>query len=95
MPLDPAAEPRKPYAANPHAALCPAAQSMTDTAALTVGRPRAWLGSGDARPQAHRPGADACAQLPSRTGNTLRWPNGRVTDLSGTPLPMHVNTQAR
>ncbi len=33
-----------------------------------------------------RPGADQAAKLPSRFGNTLRWPDGRRTDLAGRPV---------
>ncbi len=33
-----------------------------------------------------RPGAGDAPALPSRFGNTLRWPDGRHTDLEGSPL---------
>ena len=82
---------RHRYAADPAAMLHPAAADRTDVAALTAGRQRAWLGSGERRALVLRPGATDCSALPSRMGNTLRWPDGRVTDLSGTPLPITVN----
>lgn len=86
---------RHQFEADPTKVLHPSVPPGTAVQLLTVGRPRAALGSGDARPVLPRAGSEVFRQLPSRTGNTLRWPDGRVTDLSGTPLPIHVNTQAR
>ena len=81
---------RHQYEADPSKVLHPSALTM-NVALLTVGRPRAALGSGDARPVVPRAGSEVFRQLPSRMGNTLRWPDGRITDLSGTPLPLTVH----
>ena len=35
-----------------------------------------------------RPGASHALSLPSRFGNHLRYPDGRVTGLDGTPVPL-------
>lgn len=50
--------------------------------ALLVGR---HMGSGNAdrRPPVQRPGSTAAQHLPSLVGDTLRWPDGRVTGLDG------------
>lgn len=77
---------RNRFAADPVAMLCEAAAQRTDVRALTAGRQRAWLGSGERRALVLRPGAMACAGLPSRMGDTLRWPDGRITNLYGAPL---------
>lgn len=47
--------------------------------ARTVAR-SARMGSGDKRPPIKRPGSERAAQLPSRVGNRLYWPDGRVED---------------
>lgn len=49
---------------------------------LTAGR-HLSMGSGDAKPPRLRPGSDVASRLPSRVGDTLRWPDGRVTGLRG------------
>lgn len=46
------------------------------------------LGSGDVRPLVPRAGSMQAAQYPSRQGDRLHWPDGRVTTLSGTVLPI-------
>ena len=82
---------RHQFEADPTKVLHPSMLPGTAVQLLTVGRPRAALGSGDARPVLPRAGSEVFRQLPSRMGNTLRWPDGRVTDLSGTPRPITVN----
>jgi hypothetical protein len=37
-----------------------------------------YAGTGDLRPPVYRPGSDAAAKLPSRIGNRLHYPDGRV-----------------
>lgn len=65
---------------SPSAAEALAPQLRTNTSAhlLSVGR-CTLMGSGDRRPPVLRAGSMAHASLPSRMGNTLRWPDGRVT----------------
>lgn len=43
---------------------------------------RQYLGIGDMRPPALRPGSEDAARLPSRMGDRLHWPDGRVSDLT-------------
>lgn len=40
---------------------------------------RHWMGTGDARKPVRRPGSEDAQRLPSRVGNHLHWPDGRVT----------------
>jgi hypothetical protein len=56
-----------------------ALSSYRGAAVLIASRGGPHTGSGDARPPHIRPGARDAAALPSRMGNTLRWPDGRVT----------------
>lgn len=49
---------------------------------------RMALGTGDMRPPVARPGSMSSTQHPSRRGNRLYYPDGRVTLLDGTPLQM-------
>lgn len=82
----PGAGVRNQYAADPLAALHPMAVGTVDVHLLTQGRATGAQGSGDSRPPVHRPGSDRFTALPSRMGDQLRWPDGRVTDLNGRPL---------
>lgn len=79
-----AAQARRRYVADPAAQLHPNALGHNSLQAMTSSRPRLHLGSGDSRPPVPRPGSLDLAALPSRMGNTLRWPDGRVT-LINTP----------
>jgi hypothetical protein len=45
----------------------------------------------DLRPPEPRPGSDAFLACPSRVGDTLRYRDGRVTDLAGTPIAQQAN----
>ena len=43
----------------------------------------ARLGTGDARPAPIRPDGLIARQFPSRIGDRLTWPDGRITTLDG------------
>lgn len=64
-------------------ALCPPG---VDASALTRSPIRAASSPADLRTPPTRDGADAGLDLPSRMGNTLRYRDGRVTDLQGNAL---------
>lgn len=49
----------------------------------------ALAGTGDLRPPVPRAGSLQVRQHPSRRGNRLYYPDGRVTDLAGNPLENH------
>lgn len=53
-------------------------------AASTPCKPRLAIGTGDMRPAPYREGSLEARRHPSRRGDRLYWPDGRVTDLSGT-----------
>lgn len=55
-------------------------------AALTRSHIRAAASPADLRPPPPRQGADAGLEIPSRFGNTLRYRDGRITDLQGNAL---------
>lgn len=58
---------------------------------LTSSASRRGAGTGDLRSPAMRPGATEATQYPSRTGDRLRWPDGRVTTLDGeVVIPVNV-----
>jgi hypothetical protein len=75
------------YAADPAAVLHPDAHARISRELLTTGRGGLHLGSGDVRPPVMRPGADTLAKRPSRMGDTLRWPDGRITHISEDTTP--------
>lgn len=62
------------------------AEPGIDTSLMTGCGRSVALGSGDARAPVDRPGAAEAQQHPSRRGDRLYYPDGRVTDLSGTPI---------
>lgn len=74
-----AAEARRRYVADASTQMHPSALTRDSLRAMTSSRPRLHLGSGDMRTPVPRPGSLDLAALPSRMGNTLRWPDGRVT----------------
>jgi hypothetical protein len=47
--------------------------------------PKGYDGT-ELKPYVGRPDATDALILPSRTGNRLRYPDGRVTDMAGNPL---------
>lgn len=53
---------------------------------LVTGRRQAGLGTGDMRKPIDRAGSELAGRFPSRLGNRLYWPDGRVTDVHGVPL---------
>lgn len=69
---------RNRFAADPGAALDAWAGKLDGVHALTSSRGYRGMGSGDAKPPVLRPGAERCAELPSRMGNRLHWPDGRT-----------------
>jgi hypothetical protein len=74
---------RNRFAADPSAVLAPGLAGLLDVRLMTIGR-CTLMGSGDKRPPVLRPGCGHCATLPSRMGQALRWPDGRITHLDGT-----------
>lgn len=57
-----------------------------DDLPLLYGRGRVHtMGTGDLRAPLDRPGSSTCSAFPSRRGNLLYYPDGRVTDLNGNP----------
>ena len=69
------------FAADRAAVLDPHTASGTGMQRLTAGRHCVHMGTGDERPPVQRPGAHRADTMPSRVGDTLRWPDGRVTGL--------------
>lgn len=53
---------------------------------LTRGITHAPMSAADAAPCTARAGAEQALLCPSRRGSRLYWRDGRVTDLSGTPI---------
>lgn len=62
--------------------------SATDPAMLTrsPARMRSNMADTDAAPV--RPGGEQALTLPSRIGDTLRYRDGRVTDMAGAPVQL-------
>ena len=81
------AEAPRRFAADRSAVLHADAHGLIRHELLTTSRRGLYLGSGDMRPPVMRPGADTLAQRPSRMGNTLRWPDGRITHISEDTTP--------
>lgn len=69
------------YAANPGAVIEPGFSVHL----LTQSARRPSLGTGDMRAPIDRPGSDRALTFPSRVGERLYWPDGRVTHLNGDP----------
>ena len=63
----------------------PTRQAPAD-AALTRSPVRLASSAADLAPPPMRPGAEACLAIPSRMGDTLRYRDGRVTDMQGRPI---------
>ena len=61
---------------------------------LSIYKTKHWHYTGaELKPYTGRPQAMTALALPSRTGNQLRHPDGRVTDLSGNPIDENRNTK--
>jgi len=60
------------------------ALALVSLHAMTSGRVH-LAGSGDLRPPVPRPGSLDAAALPSRMGQRLRWPDGRITEIDHAP----------
>lgn len=71
------ATPADPYAML-HPSVHPGAAEL-----LTSGAVRRSAGTADRMPPPPRAGADQARQYPSRIGNHLHWPDGRVTGMDG------------
>ena len=54
--------------------------------------PRHYAGA-ELKPYIGRPDAMTALALPSRTGNRLHHPDGRITDLAGNPIDETRNTK--
>lgn len=72
--------------ANPMAALHPDAVGLIDPHLLTSGHTPAGPDCTTLPPPVIRPGSLDMTALPSRMGNRLHWPDGRITTLGGTLL---------
>lgn len=78
---------RHSYRADPSAAAPELEPRYLDLLTSSAQR-RMALGTGDMRPPVMRPGSMSSTQHPSRRGERLYYPDGRVTLLDGTPLQM-------
>lgn len=77
--------------ADPLAALHPDAVGLIDPHLLTSGHPPAGPDCTPLPAPVIRPGSRDMTALPSRMGNRLHWPDGRITTLGGTPLVQSIN----
>jgi hypothetical protein len=76
---------RHSYRADPSAAAPELEPRYLDLLTSSAQR-RMTMGTGDMRPPVMRPGCMSSMQHPSRRGERLYYPDGRVTLLDGTPL---------
>ena len=76
---------RHSYIADPSAAAPELDSRYLDLLTSSAQR-RMTMGTGDMRPPVMRPGCMSSMQHPSRRGERLYYPDGRVTLIDGTPL---------
>lgn len=65
----------------PHAPV----HSHVGSTSTACGRRNGHASAADLAPRQPRPGSEAALSLPSRVGDRLYWPDGRITDLEGKP----------